>query len=99
VPRDVGLCIYRIIQEGLRNIAKHAQTSEAHISLVGVDDSINLTIKDNGIGFVKANAKEKQGLGLASMEERVRLIRGDFSIKSKRGKGTVIEVRAPLSGA
>jgi signal transduction histidine kinase len=99
VPRDIAVCIYRIIQEGLRNIAKHAQASKAQISLVDKDDSIHLSIKDTGIGFDPTQVKKKTGLGLASMEERVRLIQGDFSIQSKRGQGTVIRVRAPLSGA
>ncbi len=99
VPIDIAVCIYRIIQEGLRNIAKHAQASKAQISLVGKDGSIHLSIKDTGIGFDPTQVKKKTGLGLASMEERVRLIRGDFSIESQPGKGTVITVRAPLSGA
>jgi signal transduction histidine kinase len=95
----VALCIYRIIQEGLRNIAKHAQASEAHISLVGKDGSIHVSIKDSGVGFDPKKLKKKTGLGLASMEERMRLIQGDFSIQSKQGQGTLIEVRAPLPGA
>jgi signal transduction histidine kinase len=95
----VALCIYRIIQEGLRNIAKHAQASEAHISLAAKDGSIHVSIKDSGVGFDPKKVKRQTGLGLASMEERVRLIQGDFSIRSKQGQGTVIKVRAPLSGA
>ena len=99
VPRDIALCIYRIIQEGLRNIAKHAQATEAHVSLIGKDDALHLSIKDTGIGFDPLQAKKKTSLGLASMEERVRLIQGDFSIQSQPGQGTEIKVRAPLSGA
>jgi len=99
IPRDIALCIYRIIQEGLRNIAKHAQATEAHVSLIGKNDALHLSIKDTGIGFDPLQAKKKTSLGLASMEERVRLIQGDFSIQSKQGQGTVIRVRAPLSGA
>jgi signal transduction histidine kinase len=99
IPKDVSICIYRIIQEGIRNIAKHAQTKDAHVSLSCKDDSVNLTIRDNGIGFDPLEAKKKPGLGLASMEERVRLIQGDISVKSQPGKGTVIEVRAPLTSS
>jgi PAS domain S-box-containing protein len=99
IPQDVSLCIFRIIQESLRNIAKYAQASEAHVSLVGKDGSIHLSIKDTGIGFDPKKVKKKTGLGLASMEERVRLIQGDFSLTSRPGKGTVIRIRVPLSGA
>ncbi|MBW2149646.1 MAG: PAS domain S-box protein [Deltaproteobacteria bacterium] len=97
-PQDIALCIYRIVQEGLRNVAKHAQATEAHISLISKDDQIHVTIKDNGKGFDLENVKNKPGLGLASMEERVRLIRGHLSVQSQPGYGTVIEAKAPLSG-
>ncbi len=98
LPKDVALCIYRIIQESLRNIAKHAQTREAHVILTGNDGGIHLSIKDTGIGFHPAQGRGKPGLGLASMEERVRLIQGDLSVQSRPGQGTVIEVRVPLTG-
>ncbi len=98
LPKDVALCIYRIIQESLRNIAKHAQTREAHVTLTGNDGGIHLSIKDTGIGFHPAQGRGKPGLGLASMEERVRLIQGDLSVQSRPGQGTVIEVRVPLTG-
>ncbi len=99
IPRDIALCIYRIIQEGLRNIAKHAQATEAHLSLIGKNDALYLSIKDTGVGFDPLGVKKKTSLGLASMEERVRLIQGNFSIQSQPGQGTEIKVRAPLSGA
>ena len=98
VPKDVALCLYRIAQEGLRNLAKHAQAPEASVSLEGKDDVLILTIEDTGIGFDPAQIRGKGGLGLASMEERARLIQADFCIDSQPGKGTVIEVRAPLRG-
>ena len=97
VPPDVAVCLYRIVQEGLRNISRHAGATEVTISLVGKNDTIPLTISDNGKGFDPDRVKEKQGLGLDSMEERAYLIGGDFSIKSQPGQGTVIEVVVPLS--
>ena len=97
IPKDAALCIYRIMQESLRNIAKHAQVEEAEILLTGTGDGIQLCVKDNGIGFDPADIHGKGGLGLASMEERVRLIQGQFSIQSQPGQGTTIELRAPLS--
>jgi PAS domain S-box-containing protein len=99
LPKDAALTLFRIVQEGLRNVAKHAQTQDANVSLFGMDDSIYLSISDDGVGFDYSEARKKPGLGLASMEERVRLIQGEISIKSEPGKGTVIEVRAPLTGS
>lgn len=97
LPQDVGLGTYRIVQEGLRNISRHARATAVDISLVGKDGAIHLTIKDNGMGFDPAQVKKKGGLGLASMKERTYLIHGNFSINSQPGKGTVIEVLVPLS--
>ena len=96
IPADVAICIYRIVREGLRNVAKHSGTTQVMVSLTGKDDSIHLNIKDQGAGFDPKEAEKKLGLGLVSMQERVRLIQGDISIESQPGKGTVINVRAPL---
>jgi PAS domain S-box-containing protein len=98
LPRDIALCVYRVTQESLRNIAKHARCKDAHVSLVGTDGEILLSIEDAGVGFDVAELLGRAGLGLASMEERVRLIRGRLSIRSGPGKGTIIEVRAPVAG-
>ena len=95
IPPDVAVCLYRIAQEGLRNISKHAGATEVTISLVGKNDTIQLTINDNGSGFDPDRVKGKQGLGLDSMRERAYLIGGDFSIESQLGQGTVIEVIVP----
>jgi two-component system, NarL family, sensor kinase len=97
IPPDVAVCLYRITQEGLRNISKHAGATEVTISLAGKDDTISLTIRDNGKGFDPAHKKSQVGLGLDSMQERAYLIGGDFSVNSQPGQGTVIEVLAPLS--
>jgi len=97
IPPDVAVCLYRIAQEGLRNISRHAGATEVTISLVGKNDTIHLTIMDNGRGLGPDRVKGKQGLGLNSMKERAYLIGGDFSIKSQPGQGTVIEVLVPLS--
>lgn len=97
LPRDVALCIYRVTQEALRNIAKHAQTEEAYVTLAGTDNGILLSIRDDGIGFDSVQLHGKAGLGLASMEERVRLVHGDLFVKSEPGQGTVIEVQIPLT--
>jgi PAS domain S-box-containing protein len=96
VATDVALSVYRVVQEGLRNVAKHAGATEVNISLTGSDTSIHLLIEDNGKGFDYREAKKIPGLGLASMEERIHLIQGRFSITTIPGKGTTIEVSAPI---
>jgi PAS domain S-box-containing protein len=104
VPRslspDVELCLFRVAQEALNNVVKHSGTHEAHISLNATDDKLVLTIVDSGRGFdERAHATAHNGLGLASMRERLRLIDGEFTIRSKPSKGTSIIVRVPLSKA
>jgi PAS domain S-box-containing protein len=96
IPRDVSLSLYRIIQEGLRNISKHACAEHIFVSLKSIDNDALLSVQDDGIGFDWAEVKQNPGLGLSSMRERARLIHGEFSIKSQPEKGTVITVRAPL---
>ncbi len=95
---EVGLCVYRIAQEGLRNIEKHAHTREACVSLAGVAADVVLLVSDTGVGFDPERIGEQPGLGLASMRERARLIHGTLCIRSRPGQGTRIEVRAPANG-
>ena len=97
IPKDIALCIYRIMQESLRNVAKHTDVKEAEVLLTGTDDSIHLYVKDHGTGFDPDSVHGKGGLGLASMEERVRLIQGELSIESQPGRGTVIKLCVSLS--
>jgi PAS domain S-box-containing protein len=98
LPRDLALCLYRIAQESLWNIAKHAQTTAAYVTLGGSEREIVLSIEDCGRGFDLEQVRGKRGLGLASMEERVRLIDGQVSVRSVLGKGTTVEVCVPLAG-
>ncbi len=97
IPIDTAVCLFRVVQEGMRNIAKHAKVNEADVSLTGADDRIILTIQDAGVGFDVARPAGRPVLGLTSMKERVHLIRGEFLIESTPGKGTTIKVVAPLS--
>jgi len=97
IPKHVSLSLYRIIQEGLRNISKHACAEHISVSLKGLDHEVLLSVRDDGIGFDRAEVKENPGLGLSSMRERARLIQAEFSIQSQPEKGTVITVRAPLT--
>jgi len=96
VPKEIALCIYRILQEGLRNIGKHAMASDIQVRLCMRKNTICLFLKDNGIGFDSASAKERAGIGLASMVERARLVNGDLSIESGTEIGTTIKLKIPI---
>lgn len=94
--REISLCIYRILQEGLRNIVRHSKATGVHVTLSKKNDCLHFLIKDDGIGFDPASNTKKAGLGIASMTERARLLQGDLSIESRPGKGTVIKLAVPL---
>jgi len=97
IPDDCKLTFYRIAQEGLRNIAKHSGAKRALVQLSGDADELRLRVEDSGQGFDVLRAKERVGLGLVSMSERVRLLDGELNVDSKPGQGARIEVRAPLA--
>ena len=97
IPMDVALCLFRIIQEALRNVVKHGNTSDANVELSGQGDWIDLRISDSGTGFNPESAHGKGGLGLISMRERLRLIGGHVVVESEPARGTRIHVRCPLS--
>jgi len=94
IDTNLSLCLYRVAQESLHNIAKHAGTRSAEIRLARQDDALNLTVTDHGVGFDPKIAG--CGLGLMSMEERVKLLHGTFQVKTGLGAGTEITVRIPL---
>ena len=96
LSRDVSLSLYRIAQEAIHNVIKHARTTQATVSLHVGKQGIQLTILDHGAGFDPQAVRSKRGLGLVSIEERVRLINGYLGIQSKPGQGTKIEVTVPL---
>jgi PAS domain S-box-containing protein len=96
LPREVSLCLYRVTQEGLRNIAKHARARHAEISLGQDNGGLRLIIQDDGLGFDPAQLRRKAGLGLASMRERVRMLEAELLVYSEPGRGTRLEVSIPL---
>jgi len=81
----------------LRNIAKHSKATGAHVTLTGKNGGVYLSVEDAGVGFDPVKTQGKLGLGLASMKERVKLIKGKLTVHSAPGKGTVIEIQAPLA--
>jgi signal transduction histidine kinase len=90
IPQDIALCFLRVTQEALRNVARHAKAATAEVGLREVNTGLELVVRDSGVGFNAATAS--QGLGLASMRERVRLLGGDLNISSEVGKGTTVLV-------
>ena len=97
LPGDVALCIYRVAQEALRNVAKHSSSPSARVSLTGTRSALVLLVQDEGVGFDPSGHRGRGGLGLASMHERARLIGAGLRILSAPGRGTTIELRVPLT--
>ncbi|HYK91278.1 MAG TPA: ATP-binding protein, partial [Acidobacteriota bacterium] len=96
IPKDVTLCLFRIIQEALRNVLKHSGASEARVELTGHSGRIELCVSDSGTGFDPESSKGIPGLGLISMRERLRLVGGHLAIESEPSHGTRIRARVPL---
>jgi signal transduction histidine kinase len=94
VPRDISLCLFRIVQEGLRNAIKHSGAREVSVRLAADGDGLFLSIADCGVGFDSTSGQ--RGLGLLSMRERLEPLRGTLTIRSSPGAGTQIDVRVPL---
>ena len=96
IPKNISLCLYRVVQEGLKNIVSHSGAARCEVLLRGDAEALSLTVQDEGKGFDREEVRNKPGLGLSSMRERMQLVRGDFGIDSRPGKGTVIRARVPL---
>jgi signal transduction histidine kinase len=96
--RETNLCLFRIAQECLNNTAKHSHATHVRVELEYDGDSIRLAVTDNGRGFDlnRAVQRHEPGLGLISMRERLRLVRGEMSIQSQQGIGTTICAVVPL---
>jgi PAS domain S-box len=103
IPRTVlpelALNMFRIVQEGLRNVSKHSRASKVEVQFLANSDSIRLTIFDNGVGFHPAENHASKGIGIQSMRERARMVGGTFDIQSGLSKGTTIAVTVPLQRA
>jgi signal transduction histidine kinase len=94
---DISLCLFRVLQEAVHNSAKHSGVRHVEVRLWGTSDEIHLAISDSGAGFDSEAAKKGRGLGLISMEERLKLLKGTLSIESLPKRGTSIHARVPLS--
>jgi PAS domain S-box-containing protein len=96
---DITLCLFRIVQEGLRNVSKHSRASKVDVLLKGSVDAISLTLSDNGVGFELSNSLASDGIGLRSMRERARMLGGKFEVISQPMQGTQIAVIVPITRA
>jgi signal transduction histidine kinase len=96
---DVALCIFRIVQESLQNVAKQSRARNVSVVLEHTASEVLLTVSDTGRGFIRSESIQKAGLGLLSMEARARCVGGVLTVNSRPGAGTVIRLSIPLRQA
>jgi PAS domain S-box-containing protein len=96
LPFDIGICLFRVLQEALHNSVKHSGAKRVAVQLAEHANEVHLTVSDSGRGFDIESARQGRGLGLTSMQERVRLVNGTFEIRSKPSGGTTVQARVPL---
>jgi PAS domain S-box-containing protein len=97
LPPEISLCLFRVMQEALRNALKHSGARHVEVGLWQTPEEVHLSVSDRGVGFDSEAAKMGRGLGLVSMEERLKLHKGMLSIESQPKQGTTIHARVPLS--
>jgi signal transduction histidine kinase len=98
-PSDIAGCLYRVAQESLGNVARHAKASLVEVELTDEDRGLALSVRDNGIGFDPVRTNDGgRGLGLVSMKERLHLVQGTLEVRSAPGQGTAVRAWVPLSG-
>jgi signal transduction histidine kinase len=96
VPYDIAVCLYRVAQESLRNVTRHADATTARISLARQDGQVVMRVADDGRGFDANAAAGRRGLGLVSMDERVRMLGGSFQVQAAQNAGTVVVATLPI---
>jgi signal transduction histidine kinase len=99
IPGDSEIVLYRVFQEAMTNVARHAHATSARVSAARHDHALRLTIEDDGAGFVPAaNSMGERGIGLFGMAERLALIGGVLEVRSAPGQGTTIVAEIPIDG-
>jgi PAS domain S-box-containing protein len=96
IPKELELCLFRIAQEALQNVKKHSRSDSAEVRAEGLEQKVHLSISDRGTGFDRGAASRQSGIGIRSMEERVRLVGGQFTVHSRPMEGTKIDVWVPI---
>ena len=99
MPKEVSLCLFRVLQEALQNAIKYSGVRLFSVDLRGTLDGIELTVSDDGRGFDGTERLSRHGLGLISMQERLQMVHGRFEVKTQPGAGTIISARVPLRKA
>jgi PAS domain S-box-containing protein len=99
IPGELSLSLFRVLQEALRNATKHSGVKSFEVRLWGTPDEIHLTVMDSGAGFDSAAARQGRGIGLVSMEERLKLLKGTLAIESQPMRGTTIHARVPFTSS
>ncbi len=97
VPPDVSICLFRILQEALYNGVKHSGVQQFDVQLWETQNEVHLAVRDSGVGFDAIAARTGTGLGFVRMEQRLKLVKGTFSIESRLHSGATIHARVPLS--
>lgn len=96
VPKELSLCLFRVLQEALQNAVKHSGVRHFRVQLRGANGELKLIVSDSGVGFDQKEAMNHRGLGLISMRERIQLLHGEFSIRSEPGRGAAVIAQVPL---
>ena len=96
VVRDAALCLFRVAQEALNNVVRHAHARTASVDLRPMDGGLLLAVRDDGVGFDPAGPRAGRSLGLASMRERVQLVGGTLDVESVPGQGTAVVAWVPV---
>jgi signal transduction histidine kinase len=95
VTKEAAVCLYRITQEALQNVLKHANVGEAIVTLERSEGALSLTIADEGVGMTTEARENLVGLGLVSIKERTRLVNGTMELRSAPNEGTTLRIRVP----
>ena len=96
VPQDVSLTVFRVLQESVQNAVKYSCAEHCQVQLRGLAGNLELTVRDNGVGFDVEKTLNDSGLGLISMRERISLANGTILVASRPMGGTEINVRVPV---
>ncbi|HPI55031.1 MAG TPA: sensor histidine kinase, partial [Chitinophagaceae bacterium] len=96
IDSNIEIFLYRIIQECVNNVLKHAYASELNISILVNASEVDVTIEDNGVGFDTTKLSDKAGIGISNMQKRIQFLKGDIHWDSQEGKGTTVVLNVPM---
>ena len=99
LSKEISLCLFRVLQEAIRNATEHSSSRHFQVCIACVSDQIHLTVQDSGTGFDVDKAAKGSGLGITSMRERLKLVGGELSIESGPQKGTTVRAMVPVGSS